>query len=305
MSRRVKQVEDFWAGLEREDIESLKNCRICPRRCNIDRFDQAGVCRATAVVEVASANLHFGEEPPISAKRGSGTIFLSHCNMFCVYCQNFPISQLGVGEQYSIHELVEEMLSLQSASAHNINFVTPSHYLIQIRRAIIIAKEQGLKIPIVYNTSGYDLAESLKMLDGIVEIYMPDLRYFDSHCAKRFSNAPDYPEVSRNAVLEMYRQVGDLIIDDQGIASRGLLIRLLVLPNNVSGTIETLHWIAENIGTKTYISVMSQYFPAYRAKDIPEISRKIYSNEYIKVLEEIDKLGFERGYIQPAPIYED
>lgn len=305
MLKKTERAEDFLAGLENEDTKILKCCNICPRRCRANRLEQSGVCRANAVVEVASANLHFGEEPPISGKRGSGTIFLSHCNMFCVYCQNFPISQLGIGNPYSIDRLVKEMLSLQRLGAHNINFVTPSHYLVQIRRAIIKAKRSGLRIPIVYNTSGYDIPESLKMLDGIVEIYMPDLRYFHSKYAEKYSNAPDYPEISRNAVLEMYRQVGDLVMNDEEVAVRGLLIRLLVLPNDVSGTIETLRWIAENIGTRTYISVMSQYFPAYKAENFAEISRKIHYDEYIKVLEEIDKLGFYRGYIQPAPLFED
>jgi len=282
-----------------EDIELLRECRLCPRECGVNRFEQAGVCRAKADVFVSSANLHFGEEPPISGYSGSGTIFLTHCNLRCVYCQNYPISQLGIGNRRTIKQLVDMMLNLQSKGAHNINFVTPSHYVVQIRRAIIIARERGLRIPIVYNTSGYDSLDALELLKGLVEIYMPDLRYFDSEPAKIYSGAADYPEVARKAVKEMHNQVGDLIVGDDGVATRGILIRLLVLPNGISGTEKTLRWIAENLGTNVYLSVMSQYFPAHRAGEFPELKRRIKREEYMRVLEVVDELGFQRGYIQP------
>ena len=286
-------------ALTREDEEILKHCEVCPRRCGINRFERRGVCRAHAGLEISSVNLHFGEEPPISGYRGSGTVFLTNCNMRCVYCQNYPISQMGVGENYTIEQLVEAMLSLERRGAHNINFVTPSHYVVQIRRAIILARQRGLTIPIVYNTSGYDSPEALELLEGLVEIFMPDLRYFYPGPAAKFSGAPDYPEVSRNAVKIMHQMVGDLVLDSEGIARRGLLIRLLVLPENLSGTDKTLRWIAENLGTDTYISVMSQYFPAHRAYDFPPLDRRITPEEYEKILTVVDELGFSRGYIQP------
>ena len=267
----------------------------------MNRFKNTGVCRAGAEIRVSSVNLHYGEEPPISGKRGSGTIFLSHCNLRCLYCQNFPISQQGVGNKYSINELVEAMLSLQNRSAHNINLVAPSHYAVQLHRAVIIARERGLTIPIVYNSSGYDSPEQLELWNGHIEIYMPDLRYWDNDSAEKYSGANDYPEISRNAVKIMHSQVGDLVMDENGIAQKGVLIRLLVLPQKISGTVQTLRWIAENLGTNVYLSVMSQYFPAYKAHDEPPLDRQIFAGEYIEVLETLDDLGFERGYIQPVP----
>jgi len=193
------------------------------------------------------------------------------------------------------------MLYLQRRGAHNVNFVTPSHYFLQLRKAILIARENGLNIPIVYNTSGYDLPEAIEAMSGIVDIYMPDMRYWESRYAKMFSNAANYPDVAKEAIKLMYSQVGNLKLDDNGIAIRGLLIRLLVLPENISGTVKTLEWIAQNISTKTYLSVMSQYFPAHRAKEFTSLDRRIYASEYIEVLEAIDKFGFARGYIQPLP----
>jgi len=284
-----------------EDIFLLKNCTMCPRRCGVDRFSAVGICGASADVEISSVNLHFGEEPPISGKSGSGTIFFTHCNLKCVYCQNYPISQQGVGRKYTIDELADAMLFLQNRGAHNINLVTPSHYVVQIHRAIVIAKKRGLKIPVVYNTSGYDSSESLDIIGEVVDIFMPDLRYWDSIYAKKYSGAEDYPEIARKAVKKMHHLVGDLEIDADEIARRGILIRLLVLPENISGTVKTLHWIAENLGTKTYLSVMSQYFPANLAHKNPPLDRKITPQEYLDVLDTVDKLGFERGYIQQIP----
>ncbi len=286
-------------SFEQEDITLLENCNICPRRCGINRFEQVGVCGADADIQIASANLHFGEEPPISGFNGSGTIFFTHCNLKCVYCQNYPISQMGVGNKISIEQLTDIMLDLQHKGAHNINLVTPSHYVVQIRRAIIEARKLGLNIPIVYNTSGYDSIEALEILNGLVDIYLPDFRYFDSEPAKKYSGAKDYPEISRSAVKKMHEIAGDLELDENGIARNGVLIRLLVLPENISGTDKTLRWIAQNLGTNTYISLMSQYFPANKATGIPPLNRKISKDEYTKILDELEKLGFERGYIQP------
>jgi len=206
---------------------------------------------------------------------------------------------MGVGNKISIEQLTDIMLDLQHKGAHNINLVTPSHYVVQIRRAIIEARKLGLNIPIVYNTSGYDSIEALTLLNGLVDIYLPDLRYFDSEPAKKYSGAKDYPEISRRAVKKMHEIAGDLELDENGIARNGVLIRLLVLPENISGTDKTLRWIAQNLGTNTYISLMSQYFPANKATGIPPLNRKISKDEYTKILDELEKLGFERGYIQP------
>ena len=283
------------------DIDLLQNCKICPRQCGINRFEQPGACGADADIIVSSVNLHHGEEPPISGYNGSGTIFLSHCNLHCVYCQNYPISQQGVGNRYSIEKLVDAMFSLERRGAHNINFVSPSHYAIQIRRAIIIARDMGLNIPIVYNTSGYDSPDTLALLDGLIDIYMPDIRYWENAKSKKYSDAENYPDVAKKAVKIMHDQTGFLHLDDDGIATRGVLIRLLVLPGNISSTTQTLNWIAEYLGTNTYLSVMSQYFPAYKAFEFPPLDRKITGKEYLSVLDKLDETGFERGYIQPVP----
>ncbi|RKZ34014.1 radical SAM protein [bacterium] len=284
-----------------DDIRQLRNCNICPRECGVDRLHNRGVCGADYRVEISSANLHYGEEPPISGFRGSGTIFLTHCNLSCIYCQNYPISQMGVGKPITIQQLVDTILKLQRKNAHNINFVTPSHYAVQIRRAIIIARENGLNIPIVYNTSGYDKPETLDSLDGLVEIFMPDLRYYESSSAEKYSGASNYAEISRKAVKKMHSIVGELTLNPDGIAEKGLLIRLLVLPENLSGTDNTLRWIAQNLGTNTYISLMSQYFPAHKANRFPPLNRRITKREYNKILNVLSELGFQRGYTQPIP----
>jgi len=280
------------------DEKFLSECRMCPRKCGANRFEKSGACGAGANLKIASANLHFGEEPPISGFRGSGTIFLSHCNLHCIYCQNFPISQMGTGKVYSISKLVDTMLWLQKKDAHNINFVTPSHYVVQIRRAIIEARKQGLIIPIVYNTSGYDCPDALEMLDGLIEVFMPDLRYFDSQPAQTLSRVFDYPKISRDAVKTMHSQVGNLILDKDGVATRGILIRLLVLPDNLSGTDKTLRWIADNLGIDTYISLMSQYFPAHKAHEHPPMNKRINSKVYEKIRRVMETLGFSRGFVQ-------
>jgi len=295
----MKKVDETDSLLNNEDISLLKLCNLCPRKCGANRFERSGICGANATIEIASANIHFGEEPPISGFSGSGTIFFSHCNLECVYCQNYPISQMGIGKKYTIRKLADTMLDLQQKGAHNINLVTPSHYVVQIRRAIIEAKNSDLTIPIVYNTSGYDSIDALEFLDGLVDIFMPDLRYFDSEPAKKYSNAKDYPEISRMAVKKMHKMVGDLKFDKDNIAKSGIIIRLLILPGNISGVDKTLRWIAKTLGTNTYISLMSQYFPANKAIRIPPLNRKITKIEYEKILDELNKLGFEKGFIQP------
>jgi putative pyruvate formate lyase activating enzyme len=281
-----------------EDIELLQNCNICPRKCGVNRFIQNGVCKVGAKLKIASFNLHYGEEPPISGIKGSGTIFFSGCNLACVYCQNYPISQLANGGEYSINDLVNEMLVLQSRGVHNINLVTPSHYIVQIRRSLILAKEKGLKIPIVYNTSGYDSLRALQMLDGLIDIYMPDIRYQSNPMSQKYSNCPNYEIVNKQALIEMFRQVGTLEMDEQGIARKGLLIRHLVLPENIAETEKALSFIANELSTDTYISLMSQYFPAFKANSFPELSRKLYPAEYELALALLEEYRLENGWTQ-------
>jgi len=277
----------------------LKKCHLCPRNCLVDRLeDEKGFCGAGREVIVSSYNLHFGEEPPISGYRGSGTIFFTHCNLRCCFCQNYPISQLGNGREVEISELAAMMVKLQKLGAHNINFVTPTHFVPQIVESLERAIEEGLKIPLVYNSGGYDSVKTLELLDGIMDIYMPDAKYSNPESARTYSRAADYFEVNRSALLEMYRQVGDLKMDKEGIAKRGLLIRHLVMPEDVVGSQKVLEFIANNISKNSYISIMAQYHPAHLAFEFPELSRRISKSEYDAVLNMADKLGLKRGWRQ-------
>ncbi len=277
----------------------LESCRVCPRGCGVNRLkNETGFCDMGANPVVSSDNLHHGEEPPISGYRGSGTIFLTGCNLGCVFCQNYPISHLGHGNPVSVEGLADMMLRLQKRGAHNINFVTPTHFAPQLMEALLLAYKKGLEIPIVYNCGGYESMEMLRLWNGIVDIYMPDMKYSDSGMAERYSSAGNYPEVNREAVLEMARQVGDLVIDDEGIARQGLLIRHLVLPEDVSGTRDILRFISEEISTETYISLMSQYFPAYEAVDSPPMNRGITPDEYARAKDFLEFHGLNRGWVQ-------
>ncbi len=287
----------------REKIEKLKNmaktCILCPRECKTNREDgEKGFCGIGWNSVVASATLHLGEEPPISGVNGSGTIFFVGCNMSCIYCQNYPLSQLrNTGREITVDELVDTMLHLQESGAHNINFVTPSHVVHNAAEAIFLSRKRGLRIPIVYNTSSYDKEEVIDLLDGLVDIYLADFRYFNGSVAKRYSNAFDYPDVAKKALKKMHKQVGDLKIK-KNIAHKGLLIRILVLPSLTSQVKKMLYWIRKNLSKKTYISLMSQYFPAYRTGEFPEMNRKITEEEWREVKETFFDLGFENGYIQ-------
>lgn len=281
---------------------SLKQCVICPRRCNVDRTaGMLGFCRASEKVRVYSYIAHRGEEPPLSGTKGSGTIFFSHCNMKCVYCQNYYFSQLDEGEETPAKNLAGIMINLQKTGCHNINLVTPTHFVPQILNALEIALEDGLTIPIVYNTSGYDSPETLRILNGIIDVYLPDMRYSDNNMAMKYSLAPDYVEYNRESVKEMYRQSGNLVTDDNGIALSGVIIRLLVLPNNISGTIDSLKFIRKNISKNVYLSIMSQYHPVHKAAQYKELSRGITTAEYQNVVDEAKKLGLNNGWIQEAP----
>jgi len=280
-----------------EQIKRLRSCCECPRRCGTDRFSSMGYCRSTPVPKLASANLHYGEEPPISGSRGSGTIFFTGCNLSCVFCQNYPISQLNHGREIDLDTLVETMLDLERRGAHNINFVTPTHATVALEVAIPAARKLGLGIPIVYNSSGYDSIDQLRRIDGLIDIYMPDIRYSDSDVALRLSNAADYPKVNRAALIEMYRQVGDLDIARDGIASRGLLVRHLVLPGGLAGTESALDFLRNKISPKTHVSLMTQYFPAYKAVDMPDLNRRIDSDEWKTALAAFEKSGLD-GWVQ-------
>ena len=273
----------------------LSNCELCPRRCGVNRLKgEVGFCRSSAKLKVASAHPHFGEEEVLVGTHGSGTIFLSNCNLGCVFCQNYDISHLGVGYEVSEAELAEMMLELQRLGCHNINFVTPTHFTPQIVAAIKIAAERGLRVPIVYNCGGYELVQTLRLLEGIIDIYMPDIKYSRSESAEKYSKARDYFEVCKSAVREMHRQVGDLVTDE-GIAVRGLLIRHLVMPNDVAGSEEILRFVAE-LSKNTYINIMFQYRPMFKAYEYEEINRTVKISEYRKVVETAVKLGLWRGF---------
>jgi len=278
----------------------LESCRVCPRECGVNRLkdDKLGFCRSGLKAVVSSASPHLGEEPPLSGAKGSGTIFFANCNLRCVYCQNYPISQLGTGTERTPGEISCQMTWLQEQGCHNLNLVTPTHFMPQILKALGIARERGFDLPIVYNTSGYDSVESLKLLDGIVDIYLPDMRYSDEAVARRYSAASQYPEVNRAAVREMYRQVGNLVVDETGLAKRGLIIRHLVLPGGLSGTESVMKFLAEEISKDVHISLMSQYFPAYKATQIKELSRRITAGEYEEARQIMDKYGLENGWVQ-------
>jgi putative pyruvate formate lyase activating enzyme len=278
----------------------LERCRVCPRECGVNRLknDKIGFCRSGLNPVVASASAHHGEEPPLSGTKGSGTIFLANCNMKCVYCQNYPISQFGNGVERTPGELACQMLWLQEQGCHNLNLVTPTHFMPQILKAWGIARERGFILPLVYNTSGYDPVEALRLLDGIVDIYLPDMRYSDDRVAMLYSIAPQYVEVNRAAVREMYRQVGNLELDEHGIAKRGLIVRHLVLPGGLSGTEGVMKFLAEEISKNVYISLMSQYFPAYKSNEFKELSRRTTAAEYEDACRIMEKYGLENGWVQ-------
>jgi len=273
----------------------LEDCQLCPHRCRANRIQgKTGTCRTAATAIVSSYGPHFGEEKPLVGAHGSGAIFLSYCNLRCVFCQNYTISQQGEGEPVDANEIAGMMLSLQKRGCHNINLVTPTHVVPQILSALVIAAESGLSIPLVYNCGGYESVETLKLLDGVIDIYMPDMKYSDEPHARAFSGAKNYPDVNRKAVKEMHRQVGDLQIDGRGIATRGLLVRHLVMPNNIAGTKGVVSFLAAEISKETYLNVMDQYRPAHRAHEIPRIARPLHREEYLDAVKIATEYGFER-----------
>jgi putative pyruvate formate lyase activating enzyme len=273
----------------------MNRCTMCPRFCKVNRnAGETGYCRTGRLAVVASYGPHFGEESPLVGRRGSGTIFFSHCNLFCIFCQNHDISHGGEGVAVTAADLAEVMLNLQKRGCHNINLVTPSHVICQILEALPLAIERGLNVPLVYNCGGYDRVTALKLLDGIVDIYMPDFKFWDEKISERLCGAHDYPEKAREAVLEMHRQVGDLEIDEKGIARKGLLVRHLVMPDGLAGTEPILRFIADQVSKNTYVNIMDQYHACGDAVGQPQIGRRITSSEFNAALQTARKVGLTR-----------
>jgi len=281
----------------------LSSCDICPRECGVNRLEgELGFCHSAGLPTVSAVCAHHGEEPVISGNRGSGTVFLGNCNMRCVYCQNYQISQDWERQQskeMDFHTLAERMLYLQDElGCHNINFVSPSHLVPQLVRALLEAVPMGLRLPLVYNTNSYDSVSSLRELDSIISIYLADLRYASDKWARKFSQVPNYVEQARAAIQEMYRQVGDLVVNDRGIAQKGLIVRHLILPNGLAGSKDSLTWLVSEVSPTITVSIMSQYFPVYRASRIPSLSRTILPSEYSEVAKLVDELEIENGWVQ-------
>lgn len=274
---------------------TLEDCVVCPRKCHVDRIKgEYGVCRVGSFPMVSSYNPHFGEERPLVGSHGSGTIFLTSCNLRCIFCQNWEISHLMQGGEISVKELSLMMLHLQRLGCHNINFVTPTHQVPQIIASLPYAIEKGLNIPLVYNSGGYEMVETIRLLDGIFDIYMPDFKYGDNTVAMRLSKAPDYVEIAKAAIREMHRQVGDLVMDERGIAQRGLLIRHLVLPEGLAGTREVMRFIATELSKNTYVNIMDQYRPCYKASDFPPMDRRISREEFDEAVRIAQEEGLAR-----------
>ncbi len=292
-------IETFKKGLFKEIIkdayEILSSCTLCPRICGVDRLSgEVGVCRTGENAYVSSYNPHFGEESPLVGMNGSGTIFFTHCNLMCNFCQNYDISHEGYGEEVSYKRLAKMMLSLQSSGCHNINFVTPSHVVPHILSALELAIEEGLSVPLVYNTGAYDRVETLRLLEGVFDIYMPDFKFWNPEFAQVTCQARDYPEAARLALMEMHRQVGDLVMDESGIARRGLLIRHLVLPHGLADTGEIMQFIAQEISLDSYVNIMAQYRPCGRASEVKELADFPSRKDYEAALDMAKEQGITR-----------
>ncbi len=288
LSKRVKEVWDM-----------MRRCELCPRLCRVNRLEnKTGFCRSGQKVKVSSFNPHFGEEPVLVGYGGSGTIFFTNCTLCCIFCQNYPISQMGNGREYSIDELANMFLRLQRMGCHNINFVTPTHFLPHILKALERAIPNGFNLPLVYNTSGYERVEILEMLEGIVDIYLPDIKYSSNEMAHRYSGVDNYVEHNRAALKEMFRQVGLLRCDERDVAQRGIIVRHLVLPEDISGSEEAIKFLARELSPNLHLALMSQYFPAYKAPETPPLDRRIDKSHYMQLAKLVKKIGFQ-GWIQP------
>ena len=284
----------------------LDNCTICPHKCGINRLEgNKGRCKCDDKLKIALASLHMFEEPCISGTNGSGTVFFSNCNLNCIYCQNYEISNLGKGKEITIEHLAEIFLKQQQKGAHNINLVTPTMYIYQIIEALKIAKSKGLSIPIVYNSNGYENVDTIKLLNGYIDVYLPDLKYYTNELSKKYSKVDNYFEIATNAIKEMYNQVGKAQFDENGLIKKGVIIRHLVLPNHIQNTKNILKWIKNNMPNDIYVSIMAQYFPTYKAKEDNLINRKLNKKEYKEVLNYLYSLDLENGYIQELGEHEE
>lgn len=284
---------------------NIKKCNLCPHNCSIDRENKIGRCKATDKAKIALSSLHFYEEPCISGENGSGTVFFSNCNLNCVFCQNHEISSEGFGKEVSVEKLAQIFINQQNNNANNINLVSPTIYAYQIKQAIILAKQMGLKIPIVYNTSGYEKVEILRELEGYIDVYLPDFKYASNELGEKYSGVKNYFNYCLLSLKEMYRQVGSPKLNENGIIKKGLIIRHLILPNNTENTKQVLKIIKENFPSDIYVSIMAQYFPAGKAKSIPELNRKISKEEYKKVEDYVYELNIENGYMQDLGEHEE
>ena len=284
----------------------LEKCEICPHKCGVNRNkNEIGRCKSTKQVKIALYSIHHFEEPCISGKNGSGTVFFSNCNLNCVYCQNYEISQEGKGREISIEELADIFIEQQNRHAENINLVTPTSYVFHIIEAIKIAKKKGLNIPIIYNTNGYENVETLKLLEGYIDVYLPDLKYYDNEIAKRYSKIDNYFEIATKAIKEMYRQVGSPKFDERGMITKGVMIRHLVLPGHIENSKKVLKWIKENMDENIYVDIMAQYFPTYKAKKIEALNRKLTNEEYQQIEEYVYDLDIKNGYMQELGEHEE
>ena len=290
-------------------LEGLKQCEICPHKCGINRLDgKIGRCKAKDKIKIALYSTHNFEEPCISGTKGSGTVFFSNCNLKCIFCQNYEISQKGRGKEITIEELARIFLKQQEKGVENINLVTPTSYVVQIIEAIKIARKNGLRIPIVYNTNGYENVDTIKMLDGYIDVYLPDLKYVDDELGKKHSKVENYFEIATKAILEMQKQVGKTKVNENGVIKKGIIVRHLVLPGNIENSKKILKWLKENLNEENYVSVMAQYFPTYLVKEkeeYEELNRKLTKDEWRNIENFIDELDFKNGYIQELGEHEE
>ena len=286
-------------------MKELEKCEICPHNCKVNREEgKFGRCKCNDKIKIALVSTHEFEEPCISGKNGSGTIFFSNCNLNCMYCQNYEISQLGKGREITIEELAKIFLKQQEKKVNNINLVTPTMYAYQIIEAIKIARENGLKLPIIYNTNGHEKVETIKALDGYIDVYLPDLKYYSDTLSKKYSNVDKYFEIATKAIKEMYKQVGQATFNEEGIIQKGVIVRHLIFPNHLQNTKHILKWIKENLGD-IYVSIMAQYFPTYKAKGDSEIGRKLTKKEYKEIENFLFTLDLKNGYIQELGEHEE
>ena len=287
-------------------LENLKRCELCPHNCKVNRLNgEIGRCKCKDKVKIALASVHYYEEPCISGENGSGTIFFSGCNLNCKFCQNYEISQLGKGIEITIEELSDIFIKQQNKGVNNINLVTPTMYVYQIIEAIKKKKKKGLDIPIIYNSNGYENIETIKKLNGYIDVYLPDLKYYDDEIAYKYSGINNYFENAKSAILEMQKQVGGPKLNENGIIQKGLIIRHLVLPNNIEKSEKILRWIKSNINEEVYISIMAQYFPSYKAKQMNDINRKLSEEEYAKIEDLVYELDIKNGYMQELGEHEE